>query len=109
MVEKKGQSDCISSITPVFQSKRNSFIVYFMTFSILDSFLDLTSLCLTHNGCRLLTHNRLVDGNVKMPMTLQTQCNERVKISEVNTSWCMVYNVTPSRETSTDHMTRIHK
>jgi hypothetical protein len=31
-----------------------------------------------------------------MPMAIQTQCNERVKISEANT-WRMVYNATTSR------------
>jgi hypothetical protein len=34
-------------------------------------------------------HNGYVDGNAKMPMALQTQCNERVKIPEANT-WRMV-------------------
>jgi hypothetical protein len=45
-----------------------------------------------------------------MPMALQTQCNETVKISEAN-SWRVVYNVVTasSRETSVDHTTRIHK
>jgi hypothetical protein len=43
-----------------------------------------------------------------MPMALQTQCNETVKISEAN-SWRMVYNVKTSRETSADHTTSIYR
>jgi hypothetical protein len=42
-----------------------------------------------------------VDGNAKMPMALQTQCNGRVKISEAN-AWRMVYDGKTSRETSAD-------
>jgi hypothetical protein len=41
-----------------------------------------------------------------MPMALQTQCNERVKISEAN-AWRMVYDGKTSRETSADHTTRL--
>jgi hypothetical protein len=42
----------------------------------------------------LQTHDGHVDGNAKMPMALQTQCNGRVKISEAN-AWRMVYDSRP--------------
>jgi hypothetical protein len=54
------------------------------------------------------TINGLVDANAKMPMALQTQRNEGVKISGANARR-MVSNATTSRETSADHTTRIHK
>jgi hypothetical protein len=45
-----------------------------------------------------LYEEQLYDGNAKMPMALQTQHNEGVKISEANARR-MVSNATTSRET----------
>jgi hypothetical protein len=47
-----------------------------------------------------------VDGNAKMPMAIQTQCNERVKISRrMLGAWCTPRPV----ETSADHTARVHR
>jgi hypothetical protein len=46
-------------------------------------------------NCRKLTHNGIDDGNAKMPMALQTQCDGRAKISEAN-AWRMVFHTTSS-------------
>jgi hypothetical protein len=59
-------------------------------------------------NCCKFTKFRLDDGNAKMPMAIQTQRNEGVKISEANTRR-MVSNATTSREPSSDHTARIHK
>jgi hypothetical protein len=53
-------------------------------------------------------HNGLDDANAKMPMALQTQCDEGVKISEASARR-IVSNATTTRETSVDHTARIHK
>jgi hypothetical protein len=59
-------------------------------------------------NCCKLTHYGIDDGNAKMPMALQTQRNEDVKISKADTR-CMVSNATTSRETPADDTTRIRK
>jgi hypothetical protein len=58
-------------------------------------------------NCRNLTHNGIDDGNVKMPMALQTQRSGKVQISEANASR-MVSNTTTHRETAADHTPRLH-
>jgi hypothetical protein len=58
-------------------------------------------------NCRELTHNGIDNGNAKMPMALQTQCDGGVKIPEAN-AWRMVFNTTSGRETAADHTPRLH-